>query len=43
MNLLEERGISNEFVDKLSDFCTDYEHQLYVNLLTKLQNFVGQK
>jgi len=43
MNLLEERGISNEFTDKLSDFCTDYEHQLYVSLLTRLQTFVGQK
>lgn len=43
MNLLEERGISNEFVFKLSDFATDYEHQLYVNLLSRLQTFVGQK
>lgn len=43
MNLLEERGISNEFVDKLSEYCTDYEHQLYVGLLSRLQTFVGQK
>lgn len=43
MNLLEERGVSNEFVDKLSGFCTDYEHQLYVSLLTRVQNFVGEK
>jgi len=43
MNLLEERGVSNEFVFKLSDFSTDYEHQLYVSLLSRLQAFVGQK
>jgi len=43
MNMLEERGISNEFVENLSDFCTDYEHHQYIGLLTKLQNFVGQK
>jgi len=43
MNMLEDRGINNEFVEKLSDFATDYEHQLYVNLLKKLQDFIEQK
>jgi complement component 1 Q subcomponent-binding protein len=39
MNMLEERGITNEFVEKLSEFCTDYEHELYVGMLRKLQGF----
>jgi len=40
MNMLEDRGITNEFVEKLSDFATDYEHQLYVGMLQNLQTFV---
>lgn len=43
MNLLEERGVTSEFVEKMSDFATDYEHKLYVNFLTKLQDFVSAK
>jgi len=43
MNLLEERGVSNDFVEQLSDFCTDYEHQQYIRLLSRLQEFVGKK
>jgi len=39
MNMLEERGINNEFVEKLSEFSTDYEHDLYVDMLRKLQTF----
>ena len=42
MNLLEERGMSNDFADKLSDFATKREHDLYVNLLERLQSFVQQ-
>lgn len=42
MNLLEERGITNEFAEKFSNLCTDYEHKLYVELLVKLQNFLGK-
>jgi len=40
MNLLEERGVSNEFVEKLSDVATKKEHELYINLLERLQKFV---
>ena len=40
MNLLEERGVSNAFVDKLSGLATKREHELYVKLLQKLQDFV---
>jgi len=43
MNMLEDRGITNELVEKLSDLATDYEHQLYVNLLKNLQSFVQKK
>lgn len=44
MNLLEEKGISNEFVEKLSDFATQYEHSAYIGLLEGLNKFtVGKK
>lgn len=43
MNMLEERGISNEFADQLVEFCTSYEHGLYVELLEKLRAYVTQK
>ncbi|XP_059480398.1 complement component 1 Q subcomponent-binding protein, mitochondrial [Neocloeon triangulifer] len=43
MNLLEEKGISNEFVLDLSDFATRYEHSQYVGLLEKLQKFAAMK
>ncbi|XP_041979039.1 complement component 1 Q subcomponent-binding protein, mitochondrial [Aricia agestis] len=39
MNLLEEKGISNEFVQKLSDFSTSYEHTAYINLLEGISKF----
>ncbi|XP_059612380.1 complement component 1 Q subcomponent-binding protein, mitochondrial [Phlebotomus argentipes] len=39
MNLLEEKGISNEFVDKLSEFSTIYEHSQYIDLLERLSKF----
>lgn len=43
MNLLEERGVSNEFADKLSDLATQREHHLFINLLESLQSFVQGK
>jgi complement component 1 Q subcomponent-binding protein len=43
MNLLEERGVSNEFADKLSDLATQREHLLFINLLESLQSFVQGK
>ncbi|KAJ8722324.1 hypothetical protein PYW08_004726 [Mythimna loreyi] len=39
MNLLEEKGISNDFVNKLSDFSTGYEHHAYINLLETVSRF----
>lgn len=43
MNYLEERGISNQFADKMIEFCTSYEHKLYVNLLKGMKSFVERK
>ncbi|XP_071453447.1 complement component 1 Q subcomponent-binding protein, mitochondrial [Hetaerina americana] len=43
MSQLEERGISNEFADKLAQFSTQYEHKCYVNLLENLQKFASGK
>jgi len=43
MNLLDERGITNDFAEKLSTICSDYEHSLYVSLLQNVQDFVKRK
>lgn len=43
MNMLEERGISSEFGFSLVNFCTVYEHSLYIGLLEKLKDFVSKK
>lgn len=43
MNLLEEKGVTNEFVYKLSDLSTAYEHQSYVELLEGLSKFTSGK
>jgi len=40
MNYLEERGVSNEFADKMIAFFTAYEHKLYVSLLRGMKLFV---
>lgn len=39
MNFLEEKGISNEFAEKLSEFSTTYEHSNYISLLESLSKF----
>jgi len=39
MNFLEEKGVSNEFAEKLSDFSTAYEHSNYISLLESLSKF----
>uniref|UniRef100_A0A1B0BRV9 Uncharacterized protein n=1 Tax=Glossina palpalis gambiensis TaxID=67801 RepID=A0A1B0BRV9_9MUSC len=39
MNLLEEKGISSEFVEKLVDLATAYEHSSYIALLENLSKF----
>lgn len=42
MNYLEERGVSDQFAERISDLCSDYEHSLYVGLLEKLKDFVSK-
>ncbi|KAJ2937988.1 hypothetical protein O0L34_g14442 [Tuta absoluta] len=39
MNVLEEKGVSNEFALKLSDLSTAYEHAAYIRLLEALSKF----
>lgn len=43
MNVLEEKGVTNEFVYKLSDLSTAYEHSSYVQFLQSLSKFVSDK
>ncbi|EZA55849.1 hypothetical protein DMN91_011947 [Ooceraea biroi] len=43
MNYLEEKGISNEFADKLVNLSTSYEHTAYVSLLEGLSKFTSGK
>lgn len=43
MNVLDEKGVSNEFVEKLSDFATAYENHLYINMLQNIQKFATKK
>ncbi|XP_014664967.1 PREDICTED: complement component 1 Q subcomponent-binding protein, mitochondrial-like [Priapulus caudatus] len=41
MNFLDERGVKNDFSDKLVQYATAYEHKLYIGLLEKLKGFVS--
>ncbi|XP_076666213.1 complement C1q binding protein P32 [Andrena cerasifolii] len=43
MNYLEEKGISNEFTEKLIELSTNYEHTAYVSLLEGLSKFTAGK
>lgn len=43
MNYLEEKGISNEFAEKIIDFSTVYEHHQYISLLESLSSFAIEK
>lgn len=40
MNMLEDRGVDNAFVEKLSDYCSVHEHSQYINLLEGIEKFV---
>uniref|UniRef100_A0A0B6Y706 Complement component 1 Q subcomponent-binding protein, mitochondrial n=1 Tax=Arion vulgaris TaxID=1028688 RepID=A0A0B6Y706_9EUPU len=40
MDMLDERGINDEFIAHLIDFCTAYENKQYVNFLQNLKKFV---
>ncbi|KAI5631190.1 mitochondrial glycoprotein domain-containing protein [Phthorimaea operculella] len=39
MNVLEEKGVSNEFALRLSDLSTAYEHAAYIRLLEQVSKF----
>lgn len=39
MNYLEEKGISNEFAEKIIELSTNYEHTAYIGLLEGLSKF----
>lgn len=43
MNLLEEKGVSNDFVTKLSSLSTNYEQATYIGLLESLSKFTVGK
>lgn len=40
MSMLEDRGVDNAFVEKLSDYCSVHEHSQYINLLEGIEKFV---
>ena len=40
MNMLDERGVNRDFAETLSDYCSGYEHSLYISLLEDLQKFI---
>jgi len=40
MTMLDERGVTNDFVEGLSDWCTAHEHSQYINLLQEIEKFV---
>lgn len=43
MNMLEERGITNDLAEQISTLCSNYEHSLYVSLLQNVQDFIKRK
>ena len=43
MNLLDSRGINNDFIDRLVDFSTYYEHTKYISLLESVKAFASEK
>lgn len=42
MNILEDRGIDQQFAKDLIEYATVYEHGQYVNLLSNLKKFFSQ-
>lgn len=43
MNLLAEKGVTDEFAVKLSELATQYEQSLFVNLLEDTKKFFESK
>lgn len=42
MDLLDERGINDEFISQLVDYCTAYENQQYITFLQSLKGFADK-
>ena len=42
MDMLDERGVNDQFICQLVDYCTAYENSLYINLLKGLKNFADK-
>ncbi|XP_052798029.1 complement component 1 Q subcomponent-binding protein, mitochondrial-like isoform X1 [Mya arenaria] len=43
MDMLDERGIDDNFINKMVDFATSYEQQQYLNFLQKLRDVIQEK
>ncbi|OWF53894.1 complement component 1 Q subcomponent-binding protein, mitochondrial-like [Mizuhopecten yessoensis] len=43
MDLLDNRGVGDELITAMRDYCKTYDHHLYVNLLSKMKEFVDEK
>merc|ERR1712062_394484 len=39
MDMLDERGVNDEFINNLVDYCTAYENKQYINFLKGLKAF----
>ena len=40
MNMLGDRGIDKNFAEKLSNYCSAYEHRLYITMLEDMKKFM---
>ena len=40
MTMLEERGVDNNFAERLAEWCTSYEHSRYVTLLEDIDKWI---
>lgn len=43
MDMLDERGVDDIFITNMVDFSTTYEHDLYVNFLADMKDFIEDK
>jgi len=41
MNMLGDRGIDKNFAEKLSNYCSAYEHRLYITMLEDMKKFMN--
>ncbi|KAL3858214.1 hypothetical protein ACJMK2_012813 [Sinanodonta woodiana] len=43
MDMLDERGVTDEFITEMTKFSTDYEHDRYISFLKDLKGFLQEK